>query len=273
MTDILQKNKNSPKKYSTFCEVARINSSSLMTRFLLPLVLLSSISAYAADPNTLSPQEEKDGWKLLWDGKTTEGWHSAKDRNFPKKGWEIRNGELIVEPADGAESGNGGDIITEKNFSNFELVADFKITPGANSGIKYFVDPGLNKGKGSAIGLEFQILDDERHPDAKLGRDGNRTIGSLYDLITASRDKKVNPPGEWNTARIVAKGTHVDHYLNGQLVVSYDRTGDKWREIVAKSKYKDWPNFGELPSGPILLQDHGNKVAFRNIKIRELSPQ
>jgi hypothetical protein len=142
------------------------------------------------------------------------------------------------------------------------------ITEGANSGIKYYVTEKENN-KGSAIGLEYQILDDKNHPDAKLGRDGNRTMSSLYDLITA-KNKRPNPIGQWNTARIVSKNNHVEHWLNGMKVLEYERGSKEFREIVAISKYKDWPNFGEAPQGHILLQDHGNKVSFRSIKIRKL---
>lgn len=221
-------------------------------------------------PNTLTDEEIKDGWKLLWDGKTSEGWQSAKGSAFPDHGWQIKDGLLTILGADGKESRGPGDIVTKEKFSNFILKADFRITEGANSGIKYFVNTELNKGQGSAIGLEFQVLDDERHPDAKLGRDGNRTIGSLYDLITADKSKKVNPPGEWNSAMIVSNGKHVEHWLNGQKVVEYERGSEEFRKIVATSKYKVWPNFGELPEGPILLQDHGNTVSYKNVKIKVL---
>ena len=132
------------------------------------------------------------------------------------------------------------------------------------------MDTELNKGEGSAIGLEFQILDDAVHPDAKLGRDGNRTIGSLYDLIPAAATKTVKPVGEWNQARVVSDGRHVEHWLNGTKVLEYERGSEAFRKLVAISKYKVWPAFGERPEGPILLQDHGNRVSFRNLEIREL---
>jgi hypothetical protein len=227
-------------------------------------------------PNTLNPAEKAGGWKLLWNGKNTRGWRSAKSDAFPKQGWEIKDGMLTVLESGGGEAVGGGDIITKDRYSNFELKVDFKITPGANSGIKYFCQPNLDpvtgtgaKAKtGSAIGLEFQILDDERHPDAKLGRDGNRTLGSLYDLIPAAPEKHTNPIGEWNTAYILSQGNHVEHWLNGQKVLQYERNSPEFREIVAQSKYKNIPGFGEWADGHILLQDHGNTVSFRNIKIR-----
>jgi len=219
--------------------------------------------------NTLSEKEKEEGWKLLFDGKTSKGWRGANLDHFPAKGWQIKEGVLTVLASNGAESANGGDIITVDAYKNFILKVDFKITPGANSGIKYFVDPDLNKGPGSAIGCEYQILDDERHPDAKLGVKGNRTLASLYDLIPAE-NKKFTGVGKWNTAEIVVKGNHVEHWLNGRKVLEYERGNQMWRALVAKSKYKDWPNFGEAESGYILLQDHGNEVSFKNIKIKVL---
>jgi hypothetical protein len=224
--------------------------------------------------NRLTETEARKGWTLLWDGESTNGWKGAKLEQFPEKGWQMDKGVLSVSASDGAESTNGGDIVTTKSFSNFELSVDFKITEGANSGIKYFVDPTLNKGDGSAIGLEFQILDDAKHPDAKLGKNGNRTVGSLYDLIRAEnhesqRGKNFNGVGQWNNARIVVKGSHVEHWLNHIKVVEYDRHGQTFKALVEKSKYENWKDFGRLPEGRILLQDHGDQVFFRSIKVRE----
>ena len=220
---------------------------------------------------TITAEEKTAGWKLLWDGKTSEGWRSVRGPDFPQSGWQMADGILSISESGGSESEAAGDIITREKFSDFELSLDFKITPGANSGIKIFVDPSINKGPGSAIGPEFQILDDERHPDAKAGKNGNRTIGSLYDLITAPADKKVNPPGEWNNARILSEGRQVTFFLNGVQTVSFERGSEEWREQVAASKYKIWPAFGELSEGHILLQDHGNQVSYRAIKIRDFS--
>lgn len=233
----------------------------------------------AAAPNTLSEQEKKDGWRLLWDGKTTDGWRSATAQEFPKKGWMIKDGELIVNSTGNAQSQAGGDIITKERFSSFELTVDFKTSPGCNSGIKYFVQTGIprisatgvKQNLGSVLGPEYQILDDARHPDAKAGRDGNRTLGSLYDLIPASKDKKPNPIGQWNTARIVVKGKHVEHWVNSQKVVEYERGSQAFKDLVAKSKFNVIPGYGEWPDGHILLQEHGSQVSFRNIKIRVLS--
>ena len=153
---------------------------------LFAIAILGCLTMQAqvkAEPNdnTLTKAEVRDGWLLLFDGKTTNGWRSAKAQTFPKGGWEVANGILRVLPGDGQESANGGDIVTTRNYRNFILKVDFMITPGANSGIKYFVNTDLNQGAGSAIGCEFQILDDDLHPDAKLGVKGNRKLGALYD--------------------------------------------------------------------------------------------
>jgi hypothetical protein len=233
----------------------------------------------AAAPNTLTAQEKADGWQLLWDGKTGNGWRSAKSDKFPGHGWMIRDGVLTVHENGGAESAGGGDIITEKRYANFELTADFRLTPGANSGIKIFVQPNISPvdkvtgrptAVGSAIGMEFQLLDDEKHPDAKLGKDGDRRLGSLYDLIPAPADKATKPIGEWNSARILSEGKHVTFWLNSRKTVEFERGSKSFRQHVAESKFKDIPEFGEWADGHILLQEHGNEVSFRNVKIREL---
>lgn len=220
-------------------------------------------------PNTITEREARDGWRLLWDGKTTNGWRGAKLDKFPASGWEIRDGALSVLESDGRESAAGGDIVTVDQYGDFELTAEFNITKGANSGIKYFVDPGLNKGEGSAIGCEYQILDDAVHPDAKAGVNGNRKQAGLYDLIPP-RNVRFNGVGEWNRARIVVRGHHVEHWLNGFKTVEYERGTQMWRALVDHSKYTKWPAFGEAAKGHILLQDHGNRVSFRSVKIREL---
>ena len=222
--------------------------------------------------NQLTIDEKKKGWKLLWDGKTTNGWRGAKLEEFPESGWQIEDGVLSVLASGGAESTAGGDIVTTEQFGDFELTVDFKLTPGANSGIKYYVDTNINKGAGSSIGLEYQILDDALHPDAKLGNhDGSRTVSSLYDLIQANVNKPIHPIGEWNTAYIISKNNHVEHWLNGTKVLEYERKSDDYKKLVSESKYAKWPNFGELDKGEILLQDHGDLVSFKNVKIRPIN--
>jgi hypothetical protein len=233
----------------------------------------------SAEPNTLTAQEQAAGWKLLWDGKTTEGWRSPKSDSFPDRSWVIKDGVLSVVSSGNAEAQAGGDIITRDRYANFELTADFKTTYGCNSGIKIFVQPdispidpktGRKTAAGSAIGMEFQILDDAHHPDAKLGRNGDRRIGALYDLIPAADDKLVMPMGDWNHARILSQGKHVEFWLNGRMTLQFDRGSEAFRAAVAQSKFKNIPDFGEWPDGHILLQEHGSEVSFRNVKLREL---
>jgi len=242
-------------------------------------------------PNYLSPEERAQGWELLFDGETTNGWRGAGVKSFPKQGWHVENGELVVEQSNGTESQNGGDVVTDDQYSTFEFQLDFKITKGANSGIKYFITEGYESGK-SAIGLEYQILDDQNHPDAKLGTDGNRTMSSLYDLIPAYKDKYVNKTGEWNHAYLVVEGTrheewingsgmqssdfvgaHVEHWLNNRRVLTYERGTQSFEALVKRSKYANWKNFGMWQKGHILLQDHGCEVHFRSIKIRKLNKE
>ena len=219
-------------------------------------------------PNYLSPAEERLGFRLLWDGKTSSGWRGAFKDKFPDKGWEMKDGVLSVIPSGGKESQNGGDIITTEKFGAFELVFDFKFTEGANSGVKYFVDEKYLS-TGSAIGLEYQILDDSRHPDAKMGVVGNRTLASLYDLIPSIKISDL--PREWNEGRIVVyPDNRIEHWLNGRKVVEYQRGTPIYMALVARSKYSNYDGFGMAEKGHILLQDHGDAVSFRSIKIREI---
>lgn len=243
----------------------------IKTSGLKPMPFSNGIFVVNTVPNNLSPYERKDGWKLLFDGKTTNGWRGAYKPVFPEKGWKIENGILTVLSSEGKESANGGDIVTNGEYGAFDLSFEFKLTPGANSGVKYFVTLSEHN-TGSAIGLEYQVLDDKLHPDAKLGRDGNRTLASLYDLIRADKQARFTRPiGQWNRGRVVVyPDNRVEHYLNGIKVLEYKRGSKEFRDLVAISKYKTWPNFGEAPKGHILLQDHGNEVSFRSIRVKEL---
>jgi len=221
-------------------------------------------------PNNLDPEEKAQGWRLLWDGKTGKGWRSAGGGAFPAKGWSLAGGELAVQP-----KGGGGDIMTDEEFSAFELQMDFKVSEGANSGIFYYLTAAHDPASNAPLGLEYQILDDERHPDAKLGIDGNRTLASLYDILpraTLMTNVGIKPVvGAWQHARIVARadGT-VEHWLNEVKVLEFKRGSDDFRAHVAASKFKSTPGFGEAPKGHILLQDHGDAVSYRSIKIRAL---
>jgi hypothetical protein len=245
----------------------------------IALMLLMSTGALYTAPclaqanNTLTSKEINDGWQLLFDGKTSNGWIGANMETFPTKpgGWIVKDGMITIQNSGGEEAKNVGDIVTVKEYSAFDLKFDFRLTRGANSGVKYFVTLDEHTG-GSAIGLEYQLLDDAVHPDAKLGRNGDRTLASLYDLIPSNKPPAViRPIGEWNTGEIIVyPDNRVEHYLNGVKVLEYVRKSDAYRELVKISKYKVWKNFGEADKGHILLQDHGFEVNFRNIKIKTL---
>jgi len=208
----------------------------------------------------LSAAEREAGWRMLWDGKTFDGWRSFRYDAAPTNGWSIQDGVLTL-----SRDSKAGDLITREVFGDFELELEFKISPAGNSGIKYFV---ADLKRGNALGPEFQILDDDRHPDAKLGRDGNRKTGSLYDVIPAPADKVLKPVGEWNTARIVSRGSVVEHWLNGVMTVRYDRASPEFAAQVAKSKFAKEKTFAQAEKGHILLQDHIDPVSYRAIRIR-----
>jgi hypothetical protein len=216
--------------------------------------------------NNLSDTEKKQGYKLLFDGKTNEGWKSAASDKFPAKGWEAKDGALSVLGKDEAPE-RGGDIVTAEKFKAFDFQFEFQLTEGANSGVKY----GLGN-NGPGIGLEYQVLDDDNHPDAKQGIEGNRKMASLYDLIPANTQKRhVNPVGQWNRGRVVLyPDNRAEHWLNGIKVVEFVRGSDEFKELVAKSKYAKFENFAMSEETPVLLQDHGDKVLYKNIKIKAL---
>ena len=232
----------------------------MKTCFLLTLLAVTAITLHAQLPH-LSKNEKRQGWHLLFDGVSSKGWKKANGKPFPEKGWTINNGVLQIDTL----AGHGGDIVTEEQFSDFELALEFRITRGANSGIKYFLIPN------TSLGLEYQIIDDLNHPDAKLGMNSNRRQAGVYDLIAPSPNKKDKPVGEWNEARIISRGKHVEHWLNGMKVVEFERGSPAFKALVAGSKFKDTKGFAEAVQSPILLQEHGEVVAFRNIRIRKLN--
>jgi hypothetical protein len=230
-----------------------------MRSFLLGLIILSATTAFAAEPNTLTPEEKAGGWKLLFDGKTTQGWRAIGKQEFPAKGWVVEDRALKH-----IAKGGGGDIVTTEDFDNFEFTWEWQIAKAGNSGVKYNL-PDPKKG----VGCEYQMLDDEGHPDGQKGGRKHQT-GGLYDLIEPAPVAKSKPVGEWNSSRIVVNGNKVEHWLNGTKSVEFELGSEALLGLVAKSKYKSTPGFGVKKPGPLLLQDHVDEVAVRNLKIRVL---
>jgi hypothetical protein len=229
--------------------------------------------------NTLTPDEQAEGWTLLWNGNDFSGWRGVGSDSIPSAHWQIVDGTIRKVPssqvpvqADGRPAG-GGDLMTERTYEDFELSLDFKLAPGANSGIKYNVDEELSTShsRRAALGFEYQILDDSLHPDAKAGVGGNRTLGALYDMMPPNASKQANPPGEWNHARILRQDDRVEHWLNGQKILEYVIGSPEFDSLLAASKYVSIQGFAENRPGHIVLQDHSDEVFFRNIKIRDLA--
>lgn len=225
------------------------------------LLILSLTNCMSNAQNTLTVDEKEEGWKLLFDGTTTDGWRSYNGEEFPEKGWEVKDGMLTV-----ISQGGGGDIITEEKYGNFELKLEWRVQKSGNSGIFYrAMEQPTQPIYWSAP--EVQILDNENHPDAEMGEDGNRKAGSLYDLIPA-KPQNANPYGEWNSVKIVAEGPKIEHWQNGEKVLEYELWTNEWYEMIRNSKFASHPEFGDARKGYIGLQDHGDRVDFRNIKIK-----
>ncbi len=214
-------------------------------------------------------QEESQNWVSLFDGSSTDHWRDTKTDHFPEHGWVISDDVLTVLGKTEDQDG-GHDIISKQRFSNFELELEVNLSEGANSGIKYIVTDSIPGNEGKFLGLEYQLIDNQRHADAKLGRDGNRKMGALYDMIPPPENLTINPPGEWNKVRIVVDGNHVEQWLNDEKICEFDRKSLGFRELVTLSKYNKLEKFGESDKGHILLQGHGNAVSFRAIRIRSL---
>lgn len=221
-------------------------------------------------PNNLSPAEAKEGWKSLYDGKSVDQWRAYGGTEFPAKRWSYQDGTITIAKSDGSETGN--DIVTKNLYGPvFEFQFEFKLTEGANSGVKYFVDQKFNSKGKSGIGCEYQVLDDAKHPDAKMGKNGNRTIASFYDVMTSAKPSNaIKKIGEWNQGRIVVqKDGTVQHFLNNYKVLEYVRGSQAFKDAVAESKFKGFDGFGLSEKGNLLLQDHGDNVSFRSLKIKE----
>lgn len=244
-----------------FCQAGRLRRHSVKLFFLagagLPALMATAGAAPAAAPNTLSTAESAAGWKLLFDGRTTEGWRSYARTNVAPHSWTVEDGCLKA-------AGGGGDLVTDEKFDDFDLKFDWRIPPGGNSGVKYFVREGKT-GK-SGVGCEYQILDDDKNRDAANG--ANRTAGALYALIAPSAAKHLAPVGEWNHSEIIVRGAHVEHWLNGARIVQFEAGSPELKEAIAKSKFRNVKGFGEKRTTLLLLQDHGDPVWFRNLKIK-----
>jgi hypothetical protein len=234
---------------------------------VLAIAFLAASTMHAAPQNvtaanTLTPAEKAAGWTLLFDGHSLDGWRGYKKTDAAGLRWKVDDGALSL-PAQTAPGTRSGDIISKDTFEQFELTFDWRIAPGGNSGVKYFILEDLD----SAIGHEYQVIDDERHADAKIGP--HRQTAAFYDVLPAA-DRPIKPAGEWNTTRIVVRGQTVEHWLNGKKVLQYELGSPALKAAVAKSKFKGIARFGTRQNGHILLQDHGNQVWFRSIKIRRL---
>lgn len=216
--------------------------------------------------NTLSDQEIADGWELLFDGESMDHWRVYNQEGIPA-GWVVEDGAMVFDPEQRNDQ-YGLDIITKETYGDFELKLEWWLSEGGNSGIFYHVIEQEDKALYWS-GPEMQILDNENHPDADQGVDGNRKAGSLYDLIPAV-PQNAKPFGEWNSVKIVAKGDVIEHYQNGEMVLSFDRSTEEWKNLVAGSKFAPHSEFGTAAEGHIALQDHGDLVKFRNLKIRSL---
>jgi hypothetical protein len=229
-------------------------------------------------PNSLSPAERAAGWRLLFDGKTLAGWRGLGYDTVPAAHWNIVGGAIhkiasgnVAKMPDG-QPANGGDLMTVDTFRDFELAFQWKVMPGSNSGVKYNVSEEYslaNASNHAALGFEYQVLDDSLNDDNKIA---THRAGALYDLFAPNDNKRLKPVGEWNSSRIVFRGNHGEHWLNGAKIVDFDLGTPRMDSALAESKYRVLNGFADRRRGHIILQDHGDEVYYRNIKIREITP-
>ena len=205
-----------------------------------------------------------DGFKAMFDGKTLNGWRGYKKADAAETRWKVENGIVTIPEIDGKDTKGQRDIVSDATYDQFDLKWEWKISEGGNSGLKYFV----LEDEPSAIGHEYQLIDDERHPDAKIGP--HRQTAALYDVFPAA-DRPIKPAGEWNNSEVIVKGTHVEHWLNGKRVLQYELGSPELKAAIAKSKFKDIARFGTPVKGHILIQDHGDQVWYRNVRIKPLT--
>jgi Domain of Unknown Function (DUF1080) len=237
----------------------------LLATLFVCLPALLGPSAVAAQ-NALTPEEQREGWRLLFDGRSMAQWRGYRQPDIRALRWTVKDGCLALPPADHADTRGARDLVTRDEFDDFELAWDWRVAEGSNSGVKYFVQ----ETRPDAIGHEYQLIDDARHEDAKE-RNGRRGTAAFYDVLAAplARDK-VRPAGTFNHSRILVRANHVEHWLNGALVLQYELDTDQLRAAIADSKFKDVAGFDRHQRGHLLLQDHGDAICFRNIKVRQL---
>ncbi len=240
------------------------------------VVALFAASAATQTPNTLTAAERAAGWRLLFDGKTFAGWRGLGYDSVPTAHWRIVEGAIekiasgkVARIADGQPAA-GGDLMTMDTFRDFELAFQWKVVPGSNSGVKYNVSEELSMAKAvnhAALGFEYQVLDDALNSDNKVP---SHRAGALYDLIPPNATKHLRPVGQWNDGRIVFRGNHGEHWLNGAKIADFDLGTPRMDSLLAKSKYRVIPGFADKRAGHIVLQDHGDEAWYRNIRIRVL---
>lgn len=226
------------------------------------LLALPLVQAEEPPPNTLTEAERQAGWRLLFDGTSTDGWRGFKASSFPSRGWVVEDGVLRH-----TARGRGGDIITVEKFSNYEFHFDWKINPGGNGGVKYFI----TEERDGAIGHEYQLLGPRSHEEAI--RDLKHGTASFYDVLPPNTNALPRPPGEWNRSAIIVRGDQIEHWLNGERVLTYELGSPAVREAIARSKFNGVVGFGTAFPHHILLQDHGGDISFRNLKLRPLIPK
>jgi hypothetical protein len=234
---------------------------SFMAVLTCALILACVARAEEPKPNTLTDQEKQEGWKLMFDGTTSAGWKQLGGKAFPTKGWEIVDGAFHLK-----EKGGGGDLQYLEKVEDFEVQFEWKIPKGSNTGVKYRVQDV--PGNTFAFGCEYQVIDDTGNADAKGAR---HMTGALYDVFPPAAQKKLNPPGEWNHSKIVVKGNHGEHWLNGQKVLEFDFSGLEWDKAVAKSKFKGSNKFANPALGYITIQDHKEECWFRSLKLKAMA--
>ena len=253
-------------------------SSTLIALFVATVASVANAQGRGVGPNELTTTERAAGWRLLFDGKTLKGWRGLGYDSVPTAHWRISNGAIdkiasgkVPKMPDG-QPANGGDLMTVDTFGDFELAFQWKVAPGTNSGVKYNVSEEFslkNASNHAALGFEYQVLDDSLSDDNKLE---SHRAGALYDLFPPNDQKRLQPVGQWNSSRLVFRGNHGEHWLNGAKVVEFDLGTPRMDSALAKSKYTSIKGFADRRKGHIILQDHGDETYYRAIKIREFTP-